>query len=99
MSGSTQEFARLLRAARKEKKLSQRALAELAGIPQSHISNIENGKVNMRLSSFIEIARLLELEPVLVPRRYVPAIKGFMDSKSNIFYPAFVLDDEEEDDA
>jgi transcriptional regulator with XRE-family HTH domain len=92
-------FTHLLKAAREEKKLSQRALAELAGVPQSHISNIENGKVNIRISSLFEIARVLELEPMLIPRRYVPAVKGFMQNKtsSDNFEPAFTLDEDDDD--
>lgn len=99
MRQATQEFVKILQATRKEKKLSQRELAALAGVPQSHISNIENGKVNIRISSLFEIARVLDLEPLLVPRRYVPAIKGMMDSKKHgdSFQPAFTLDDEDDD--
>lgn len=99
MSDLTKGLAAILQSARKEKKLSQQELSQLAGVPQSHISNIENGKVNIRLSSLFEIARVLELEPVLVPRRFVPAIKGFMDSKKHEeeFRPAFSLDEEDDD--
>lgn len=42
MNESILEFASILKNARKTKKLSQRGLSELAGVPQSHISNIEN---------------------------------------------------------
>lgn len=92
-------FVQALKAAREEKKLSQRALAEMAGVPQSHISNIENGKVNIRISSLFGIARVLELEPMLIPRRYVPAVKGFMQSKTSgdTFEPAFTLDGDDDD--
>jgi HTH-type transcriptional regulator/antitoxin HipB len=99
MSQLTIPFTQALKAAREEKKLSQRALAEMAGVPQSHISNIENGKVNIRISSLFEIARVLELEPMLIPRRYVPAVKGFMQSKTSgdTFEPAFTLDEDGDD--
>lgn len=99
MNQIIQPFIIALKTAREKKKLSQRALAEMAGVPQSHISNIENGKVNIRISSLFDIARVLELEPMLIPRRYVPAVKGFMQSKisSDTFEPAFTLDGDDDD--
>lgn len=100
MNHSMIPFTQLLKEARKEKKLSQRKLAEMAGVPQSHISKVENGKVNIQISSLFEIARVLELEPMLIPRRYVPAIKGFLQhtASGDTFTPAFTLDDEEDYD-
>lgn len=63
-----------LREAREQKKLSQRALAQLVGMPQSHISKIESGQVDLQLSSLTELARVLDLELRLVPRKAVPAV-------------------------
>lgn len=63
-----------LREAREQRGLSQRALSQLVGMPQSHISKIENGQVDLQLSSLTELARVLELELRLVPRRAVPAV-------------------------
>ena len=37
-----------LKAARQEKGLSQRELSAKAGVPQSHISKIERGAVDLR---------------------------------------------------
>jgi len=74
------EISRTLKAAREAKGLSQRALAKLAGVPQSHISKIENAGVDMRLSSLTEIARALDLELALVPRKTVPAVKSIVRS-------------------
>ena len=45
--------------------ISQRALADLVGLPQSHISKIESGKTDLRLSTFLEIAAVLDLEVTL----------------------------------
>ncbi|PCI48066.1 MAG: transcriptional regulator [Alphaproteobacteria bacterium] len=61
-------IAQQIKEARETKGLSQRALSEKVGIPQSHISRIENGAVNLQLSSLIELARVLELELILVPK-------------------------------
>lgn len=57
-----QAIARQLQEARKAKGYSQRKLAELTGIPQNHISRIENGQVDIRLSSLLELADVLGME-------------------------------------
>ncbi len=67
-----------LKAEREARGLSQRALGKLAGVPQSHISKIENGTVDLRLSSLIELARVLGLELMLVPRKALPAVKSIV---------------------
>lgn len=67
-----------LKAARLNRKLSQRALSGKSGIPQSHISNIEKGAVDIKLSTLNELARALELEPVLVPRQQLPVISSII---------------------
>jgi transcriptional regulator with XRE-family HTH domain len=69
-----------LKAARTRKGLSQRALSQLVGMPQSHISKIEAGGVDLQLSSLTELARVLELELRLVPRRAVPAVDSVVRS-------------------
>lgn len=70
------DLADILKAAREAKGLSQQALGQLAGAPQSHISKIESGQVDLRVSSLIQIARALDLELTLVPRRSLPAIRS-----------------------
>ena len=70
-----------LKAARKRKGLSQRELSERSGVPQSHISRIENGAVDLRLSSLIELARTLDMELAMVPRKAVPAVHSIVDGR------------------
>lgn len=67
-----------LRRARIERTLSQRELARRVGLPQSHVSKIENGHVDPGLSTAIEIARALGFEPVLVPRARLAAVEGLL---------------------
>lgn len=67
-----------LKAARLEKGLSQRALGERAGVPQSHISKIEAGAVDMQLSSLLALARALDLDVMTVPRALMPAVEGIV---------------------
>ena len=76
MSYTTEEFSEQLRTAREKKGLSQRALSALVGVPQSHISKIENSGVDLRLSSLTAIARALDLELTLVPRKALTAVKS-----------------------
>ena len=76
MKYSLTDLAEKLKAAREAKGLSQRELGQLVGIPQSHISKIESGNVDMRVSSLTELARALNLELTLVPRRALPAVKS-----------------------
>lgn len=71
-----------LKAARKAKGLSQRNLSARAGIPQSHFSKIESGKVDLQLSSLIQLARLLDLEVTLVPTKAIPAVISIVRSTS-----------------
>ncbi len=63
-----------LRGARKREGITQRQLASRVGLPQAHISRIEHGKVDPRLSNAVRIARAVGFDPVLIPRRALPAV-------------------------
>lgn len=78
MRHATEHIARSLKDARERKGLSQRTISDRAGIPQGHISKIEAGAVDLRLSSLIELARALDLELVLIPRGTVPAVNAIV---------------------
>jgi len=96
-------FAKALKKARKRKQLSQRALSTKIGIPQSHISKIENGAVDLKISSLIEIARALDFEPMLVFRSLVPTVvalhRQLENPNENILQkPMYSLDEEEDED-
>ena len=43
---------------------------------QAQISLIERGCVNLSLETFIQLARALQLEPMLVPRKYIPLVQS-----------------------
>ncbi len=45
----------MLKAARKEANMTQEELADKVGTKKSYISKLENGKVNVRLSTLIQI--------------------------------------------
>ena len=78
MAYATEHIAGRLRAAREAMGLSQRDLSARSGVPQSHISKIENGTVDLRLSSLVELARILDLEFSLVPRKLLPAVDAIL---------------------
>lgn len=78
MSYALEDLAAQLREAREKQGFSQRELSALAGVPQSHISKIESGNVDLRLSSLAAIANTLDLELILAPRKTVPAVRSIV---------------------
>jgi HTH-type transcriptional regulator/antitoxin HipB len=81
-----------LRAERMARGLSQKSLGARLGMPQSHLSAIEAGKVDPRLSSVLEIARSLEHDLVLVPRKLLPAVRSIMSGEPDA--PLWQIDDQ-----
>src|SRR6202007_398657 len=76
MAEIIQYLAAGIRSARQAKGFTQRELGQRVGLPQSHISKIETGAVDLTLSRLAEIARALELEIKLVPRSVLPAVEA-----------------------
>lgn len=70
------------REVREASGVSQRTLSERAGLTQGHISQIESGKMEPGLSSFIDMTRALHLELVLVPKKLVPAVLGLLKAQA-----------------
>jgi len=101
MPYALEEIANSLRAARVARGLSQRELSARTGVPQGHISKIENGTVDLRLSSLVELARVLDLELTLVPRKLLPAVQAIARGKADdrgdgeIVRPAYRLDEDD----
>ena len=58
-----------LRQARRRKGLSQRALAQLTGLPQPTIARIESGRVSPRLSTLTRLLEACDEEIRIRPRR------------------------------
>jgi transcriptional regulator with XRE-family HTH domain len=57
------QFGENLQKLRLEKKLSLRAMAMNCDLDDSNISKIEKGKFNVQLSTIIELAKGLGVEP------------------------------------
>lgn len=103
MSYITDKILESLREARARKGLSQRELSARSGVPQSHISKIESGSVDLRVSSLIALARVLDLELFVAPKKSVPAINsiirsahGAQDHEQQVS-PAYSLDGENDE--
>lgn len=65
-SVSTEEYVRLRRlltTARKTAGLTQSQVADLLGRPQSFVSKYECGERRLDVIEFLEVARILKLEP------------------------------------
>lgn len=98
MSSGNEEIAASLRAARQAKGLTQKELGSRVGMPQSHISKIETGGVDLQLSSLTELSRALDLEVTLVPRAALAVLEGVLRSARSPInarqVPAYRLDED-----
>lgn len=104
MSYVIEQMLKNLRDARIRRGLSQRELSTRSGVPQSHISKVESGNVDLRMSSLIALARALDLELVVAPKKTIPAINSIIRSANtnapdveNIA-PAYHLDGDDDDE-
>jgi len=61
--------------------MTQRELAERAGIAQSRLALIEAGDVDLRASTLVQLARALDLELTLTPRRVLSAVQSLIGSR------------------
>lgn len=71
-------IAETLRNARRRKGLTQRELGRVAGVPQSHISKIEAGGVDLRLSSLLALAAVLDLRLELQPAQAAGSVAALL---------------------
>jgi transcriptional regulator with XRE-family HTH domain len=82
MSYKSESLIAQAREVREASGVSQRVLSERAGLTQSHISQIESGKMEPGLSSFVDLTRALDLELVLVPKKLLPAVLGLIKAQA-----------------
>ncbi len=64
---------------RKKRKLTQAQIAKKIKVPQSHISLIEQGRVDPRLSTLSDFAYYVDAIPVLVPRERILEVLAILD--------------------
>ncbi|HTD35263.1 MAG TPA: helix-turn-helix transcriptional regulator, partial [Candidatus Elarobacter sp.] len=79
MRSHFRETGSVLRHARKARRISQEALSKQLGISPATLSRAEQG-TQIQFGTLQQIARALDLEPVLVPRRLVPAVNAIVES-------------------
>lgn len=86
-------------AARKSKGLSQSEMARRLDVPQSYISRLESGKLDMRLSSLIDIARYLNLEIMLVAEPMATTVQALIGQQTmnRPTKPLYTLEDLDEE--
>lgn len=87
-------------AARTARKLSQNAIARSLDMPQSYISRLESGQIDLRLSTLLDLARFFNLELMFVPSCMVPAVKSLLQdhASSEQDQPLYQLDDIEQEE-
>ncbi|AKM33107.1 transcriptional regulator [Pandoraea faecigallinarum] len=67
-------------AARKDAGLTQAELAERAGLSRMTVQKMESGALDPRVSTVLESARALGLEPMLVPAGLRQEVEAFLRS-------------------
>src|SRR2546429_8905665 len=57
---------------------SQAELGRRLGLPQTHISGIETGKIVPRFDTLLDLVRVLDRDLLTVPRALVPAMQALI---------------------
>jgi transcriptional regulator with XRE-family HTH domain len=78
MNYKAEDLALQLRQARENAAMSQRDLSARSGVTQSHISQIESGKLSPGIGTMIDIGRALDLELVFIPKRSMSAVNSLI---------------------
>lgn len=74
----------LLRRYRNAHRWSLSVVAGQAGTSAQHLSEIESGKVDARLSSIERIAEILGFKVMLVPKEYVSVVRDYIEKGRSI---------------
>lgn len=72
------DIIKQLKSARQQQGMKQSELGEKLGLPQSHVSKIEQGANDPRLSTVTDMARVLDQELVLIPRQMVSVVRALL---------------------
>lgn len=82
-SYAVRQLTQTLKEARVARGFTQRELAERAGFGQNRLALIEAGQVDLRTSTLVQLARALDLELVLTPRRVLPAVQSLTGNQAS----------------
>ena len=78
------EIGQLIAITRKKHKLTQSALASIAGIGRSTLSLIENGMINeIGINKIITLCELLSLEIIIKEKSSRPTLQQLLAEKDN----------------
>ena len=80
LARSAKQLGTTLRRARRARAWTQTDLANRAGMRQGTVSHVENGLETVKLSTIMNLLRVLDLELVIQPRT-----KGSHDDIENLF--------------
>ena len=72
------QLRQALTSARRQQDLSQAQLGKLVGLPQTHVSGIETGRIVPRYDTLLDLVRVLNHDLVLVPRDLVPVVQALL---------------------
>ncbi|MBC5800559.1 MAG: helix-turn-helix transcriptional regulator [Candidatus Eremiobacteraeota bacterium] len=78
LGGGDRSIGQLLAAERKRQGISQRSLARALKVSAANLSRIEHGS-DLRVSTLLELARALGLEPMLVPKKAATAVRSVLE--------------------
>lgn len=78
LEGLPEDMRRELKEARVKRGWSQRELGSRLGLPQTHISGIESGRIVPRYDTLLELVRILDRDLLMVPRALVPAVQSLI---------------------
>ena len=70
--------------------MTQKQVADLAGISRPRYRDIEKGTAAARATTLMNVARALGLEVMLVPQFMVPAVQALLRPHDEDDLPAFV---------
>lgn len=77
LGGGDKSIGQLLAAERERQGISQARLAKSLRMSAANLSRIEHGS-DLRMSTLLDVARALGLEPMFVPKRTVSAVRAVL---------------------
>lgn len=80
-----------IRDVRLQRNMSQAELAEKAFISVPHMSEVENGKTKLRLSTFVYITEALQVSADVLLRTNTPEVNGITKVSSTICWRIVLL--------
>lgn len=82
VGGGDRSVGQLIAFERERQGISQGTLARRLGVSQANLSRIEHG-ADLRFSTLLDVARALGMEPMIVPKRTVAAVRSVLESMTS----------------